>query len=1529
MKLGEKTKQELLAELGKLRRRISGLRSSEAQSPHGEETLKASLALLYSLIENMDAGVLVESSERTIVVVNSAFCSIFSIPAPRDSLVGANCVKAAEQSKFLLAEPDGFVSRIEQIVSERRKVIGEEIKFADGRVFVRNYLPIVSEDVQFIGHMWEYVDVTGQQQSEEALRESELRFRGLLEQAFEAVIIADQGKVLDVNSAFVKMFGYEKPDEVVGKTAFDMTAQESHALIRDKIRSGSNKPYEITGIKKDGARFQLEVVGHDCRYQGREVRVVAMRDITERKQAEQSIVWFQAILQAFPDLYFRLDTDGVILDYNAWRASELFAPPDVFLGRRIQDILPEEPGGKFQSALDEVHKTNGLVFIEYGLKVPAGEHYYEARLLPLIERQILVVVRNVTERRRAELALYESEKKNKTLLAAIPDLIFRAKKDGTFVDFKAPSTIPMLIPPEMFSGQNIYELAQKFGTIVPEKLVSTGMNCMRQALQTGQVQMFDFSMFLEDRTYYLEVRLVPLSGEEVLGIVRDMTQVKQTEEALYESERRLRVQNQALLDLARRRAVDGTDLKTAMHEITETAARTLSVERVSVWVYSENRSKIKCLDLFELSMERHSESGDLLAKDYPLYFKALEENRVIDAHDARYDPRTSEFLETYLDPNGITSMLDAPIRREGQVLGVVCHEHVGPVRQWSVEEQNFAGSVADMVTLTLETFERRKVEEKIKASEERLRLTFESAAIGMAIVAPDGRFVTANRAWCEILGYEEKELTAINFQAVTHPEDLDQSLTVLKQFRNSEIQTAQWKKRYVHKLGHLIWAIVNVAAVRDESGGILHFISQFQDITESVRAEEEQKKKEEQYRLLFRSHPHPMWVYNLETFAILDVNDAAVVHYGYSKEEFLSMTALDMRPAEDVKVFQEKIKVVGEGIDFVSTWRHKKKDGSIIDVEITSHPLLFEGKKARVVLAHDITERKLALEAVRKSEGRYRQLVETAPDVIFTLSAEDSTITSLNPAFEKITGWPRAEWLGKTFIPMLHPDDVPPAQEMIQQALKGEFPPLVELRFTSREGDYMYGEVISTPRIESGKVVEIWGTARDITFRKKAEETIQYHAYHDGLTGLPNRTLFQDRLSVALAHARLNIEMAAVLDLDMDRFKAVNDTLGRAAGDQILKDAAKKLQECVREGDTVARMGEDEFMILLPDVGETDNAREMADTIREAFRAPWSVQGQEISVTASIGIAIYPNDGEDAETLIQNSEAAKYRAKEQGRDNYHLFTTALNVRAFERMVMENSLRRALEKQEFVLYYQPQVDLTYGRMIGMEALIRWQHPELGFIPPAQFIPLAEETGLIVPIGEWVVRTACVQNKAWQDAGFRPIHVAVNLSARQFHHQNLVEMIAKICGETGLSPEYLELEITETIAMENAAFTASVLVELKKMGITISVDDFGTGYSSLSYLKSFPLDTLKIDKSFIRDLTIDPNDAAIARAVVAMGHSLKLKVLAEGVESREQLNFLKKHECDGIQGFLFSEPIPPDKMEKLLKQDKGLWGKTSQK
>ncbi|AEI40096.1 sensory box/GGDEF family protein [Paenibacillus mucilaginosus KNP414] len=497
----------------------------------------------------------------------------------------------------------------------------------------------------------------------------------------------------------------------------------------------------------------------------------------------------------------------------------------------------------------------------------------------------------------------------------------------------------------------------------------------------------------------------------------------------------------------------------------------------------------------------------------------------------------------------------------------------------------------------------------------------------------------------------------------------------------------------------------------------------------------------------------------------------------------------------------------------------------------------------------------------------------------------------------------------------IHKEHVENAVQLIKSAdssIPGHNPELTEELFSriiSETNDY--------------HLLRSYATIRAVNERKRAEEKIQHMAYHDALTDLPNRLMFDEKLGRCFQEAERNGSMMAVMFFDLDRFKVINDTLGHHVGDQLLRLLARKLRHYVSDKDVVARFGGDEFIILLTNMAHADEAAQFAKGIPDLLKDPFVIEGHELFVTASIGISMYPSDGKEVDTLLKNADIAMYRSKEKGGNAFQYYHPDMNKRSLHRLNLEIHLRKALERGEFQVHYQPIVDLRNGSVYGMESLVRWQHPEWGVVSPGEFIPLAEETGLIVPIGNWVLLESCRQNRRWQQLGYPPLVVSVNISAIQFNQMNFVQIVTDALKESGLAPDRLCLEITENIAMNNVPHIIETMQKLKALGVGISIDDFGTGYSSLSYLKRFRVQTLKIDQSFIRDVTLDEDNAAIVTALIAMSHRLKIKSLAEGVETQEQLDFLVAQGCDKIQGYLFSKPIPADAFETMIKENRQLY------
>ena len=574
-------------------------------------------------------------------------------------------------------------------------------------------------------------------------------------------------------------------------------------------------------------------------------------------------------------------------------------------------------------------------------------------------------------------------------------------------------------------------------------------------------------------------------------------------------------------------------------------------------------------------------------------------------------------------------------------------------------------------------------------------------------------------------------------------------------------------------------------------------------------------------------------------------------------------------------------------------------------------------------LQAEIGIRRATEENLFQEHEKARVTLNSIGDGVITTDVEGK-VAYLNPAAERMSGWSSDEAVGRPIAEVFRIID-PVSRQPVDTALEATLHHNQITRIPSssllirRDGtEAAINDSCAPMHDRNGQVIGAVLAFHDVSAVRAMSLKVSYITQHDSLTDLPNRFLLNDRLRQAIVLAQRHDTRIALLFLDLDRFKHVNDTLSHAIGDRVLTEIAQRLIRCTRDTDTISRHGGDEFIILLREVSDSIGIARMATQVLKSITEPYFIDNHEIHISASVGISICPEDGEDADTLIRHAEAAMYQAKSQGRNNYQFFTRGIHELALQRFALEGNLRRAIAREESALYYQPKLNIAEHRVMGAEVLMRWHDHSNRWVPPAQFIPIAEESGLIIPIGEWVLRKACEQNRAWQDAGYARMPIAVNVSALQFREKHFVDLVARVLHETGLEPRYLELELTESVTMQDLELTVSLLEALKCMGVGLTIDDFGTGYSSLSYLKRFPIDTLKIDRSFVQDVVTDPDDAAITCAIISMAKSLKQKVIAEGVETSEQFEFLREHGCDEIQGFYFSEPLTAQEFERRILQ-----------
>jgi diguanylate cyclase (GGDEF)-like protein/PAS domain S-box-containing protein len=957
-------------------------------------------------------------------------------------------------------------------------------------------------------------------------------------------------------------------------------------------------------------------------------------------------------------------------------------------------------------------------------------------------------------------------------------------------------------------------LCAMFGTTREEMAASSWLDMTHPEDRDRDLTELDRMMQGQSEGYALEKRFIRKDGSVLfasievkcvrtpegavdyfLATIEDVTARKAAEAKQRVDEARHLRQRNALIAFAGS-GVQDEDLSGTLRRIAEIDAKTLGVARVSVWRYDPDRTAIRCVELYELEGDRHTAGMVLSAADHPAYFRALAEQDVITVEDAQRDARTLAFAAGYLQPLGITSMLDAPIHLGGDEVGVLCHEHVGPQRRWTDDEASFAVAAANRVSLALEMSERKQVEAALRSSENQFR-TMANTIPQLAWMAhADGFIFWYNRRWHEYTGTTPEQMEGWGWQSV-HDPDLLPKIMAQWQEALSTRQPFEMEFPLRGADGQFRVFLTRGQPLKDAQGDVVQWFGTNTDVDELKRMEASLRDAQTRLNSALAAGAIGTWTWDI-------VNDR--------------------------------------------------------------------------LIADEFTARMFLIEADAAANG---------------LPAE-------------------------VYLQAIHEEDRPGVAEALERAIQncGQYD--IEYRVRQKEGVFRWLQ--ARGRVEcdgAGTALNFYGAVMDITGRKHADERLAYMAQHDALTDLPNRLLLTDRLQVALAQSDRSGKRLALIFMDLDRFKNLNDVFGHDLGDRVLREVAARLVGCVRAADTVSRQGGDEFIVVLPEIDTEQDAARIAEKLIAAVAAPFVLDGTELVLSGSIGIACFPENGRDTETLLRNADVAMYVAKDRGRNRYQFYSADMNARAHERLLLEGDLRRAIEREQLFVVYQPQVDFGTGIVVGIEALVRWQHPTHGMMPPGKFIPIAEDSGQIGAIGAWVLETACRQHAGWVAEGLITGTLAVNVSAHQFRQPDFVDTVSAVLARSGLQAGFLELEVTESVVMHGVEDVLHKLNRLDLLGIKLAIDDFGTGYSSLSYLKQFPIYRLKIDQSFTRGLPDDRESAAITQAVISLGHSLGLNVLAEGVETHAQEEYLRSAGCDVGQGYLYAKPFPADECTEYLR------------
>jgi diguanylate cyclase (GGDEF)-like protein/PAS domain S-box-containing protein len=817
---------------------------------------------------------------------------------------------------------------------------------------------------------------------------------------------------------------------------------------------------------------------------------------------------------------------------------------------------------------------------------------------------------------------------------------------------------------------------------------------------------------------------------------------------------------------------------------------------------------------------------------------------------------------------------------------------------------NSATLIVCIVLLIVSILDRKRLNE----SEQRYKSLFEHNPDIICSLDMKGRILSANQAAERLTGYRQDELIGAEFGVFVPDEEAQHYFQLLKQGQYQEHQL-----HIIHKNGHLLDIYTTVAPMITDNG-IRGFFLIVKDISEQEKAKIELQKSEIKFRSVIETATDAIMITDNDS-KFISWNKGAEKAFGYSETEIIGKNIEILIPQRfrelhrsDIENFQKTGEVIRQTIDIFGL----KKDGEEFPLELSLNSWTAGEEVYFSYNLRDITLRKQAERTLFEAESKYRSLVEKSLVGVYIVQNEEFVYT--NPRFNSLLGY--ESLVGVNVSEIIFPADRAMVEENLRKRLEGTVPNVeYQCRVKTRLGNVLEIELFGTKIDFNGKSAII-GNVLDITARKASEQLNQFLANHDPLTELPNRRMFKNNLAHAIDVAKISGQRIAVMYLDLDRFKYINDTLGHSMGDRLLTLVANRVRAYLKENDVLARMGGDEFTIFISEVGSSDNAIQVAHEILNIVRTPLILDKYELHVSASIGISFYPEDGVDVEELMKFADTALYRAKDQGKDGFSLYTSAMNSQTHATFFLVNDLHKALQEEQFELYYQPRVCGKTGKVIAAEALLRWNHPKLGLVSPSDFIPMLEETGLIIPVSEWVLHKVCQQRRTWIDASFPLVDVSINFSALQFMQKDLTKLITEQFAAFGLNSQWLEIEITETSLMQNTERITEIFNQVQSMGIKIAIDDFGTGYSSLAYLRKFNIDIVKIDQTFIRNLQDSQENEVITTAIINLAKSLNMRVVAEGVEIEAQREFLREQNCDEMQGYLFSRPLPVSDFESFV-------------
>jgi diguanylate cyclase (GGDEF)-like protein/PAS domain S-box-containing protein len=1315
--------------------------------------------------------------------------------------------------------------------------------------------------------------------AEAALRESDARLMAIMENSPVAITLKDNdGRFLAFNRHFLERRKL-KAEDVVGKTIYDINRKEDADKTLEQERlvldTGMAQTFEVSRVFRDADErtlmaIRFPVIAEDSEHLG--IGSVSI-DITDRKQAEQAVARsdqrLRDAVESLQEGFALFDAeDRLVLVNSAYKLLNPAADEAIENGWRFEDILRanvkrgvlKEAVGREEEFIRErveAHLNPGHPFV----RTIGKNRKLQIRETRTPDGGIALSFVEITDIVAAQRREAQTHQRFFDAIETVPVAIALFDADDHLVEFNKIYDKHLDLPGGLKIGMTFEEIARASvarGDVI--EAIDREEDWIAERIE--QHRKPGALLVQKRKNEWLEIREYRAPNGDTLLVAADITEQRHAEERLRESRQMLQ----------------------------------LVLDAIPVRVFWKDRDLryLGCNRRFAADAGLNSPDDIIGKSDLDMnWIEQAERYRADDLAVIEDGKPKYEYEEPQTGSDGSIRWLQtskAPLPdADGEIIGILgCYEDIT---------------------------ERKRAQEALFESEAQLRTVLESAAIGIGIDLLDGRTIQANPALQKLLGYSAAELLRMRFTEYTHPSHTQIDASLFQEMVDGKRNAYQLEKRYIRKDGEIVWGRLTRSLFFDMEGNPRYALGMLEDITERKRTEESLRESEERFRNLIEGSLLGIVVdrNGVPVFA----NQAFAEMFGYDNpEEILALGSLDSLypPNELERVYAYRLARTGEGqAPTHYEFEGVKQNGVPIWLETQVRVVNWGGSPAIQSTVADISTRQTLMENLTKLS----MAVEQSPATVM-ITDVDGQIEYVNPKFVEITGYEPAEVIGKNPRFLKSGRSSAEHYEEMWRAItsgkewRGEFQ-------NKRKDGALFWEFASISPIKTpdGTITHFLAVKEDITLRKEYEQQLVRQANFDEVTGLPNRFLAFDRLSQAFVRARRGNSKVALLFIDLDRFKRVNDTLGHPAGDAALKSAGQRISSCLRAEDTVSRFGGDEFVVILAGVGSAQDTKSVVEKIQLAFSQAMEIGESEVFISPSIGISLWPEDGEDPETLVRNADTALLRAKSSGRNTYSFFTPEMDKRIRAQTRIENQLRPALEQKEFYLHYQPIIDIADSNIVRAEALLRWNNSELGAVSPADFIPIAEEIGLIVPIGDWVMKAACLEAASWPSSDTHPFTLAVNVSTRQFRGTSLVEGVGNALRESGFAPERLEIEITESLLMGDIPEVTKSLGQLKDLGIKLSVDDFGTGYSSLSYLRRFPVDVIKIDRSFVMEVMSNPDNATLVETIVNMAHSLKLQVVAEGVETEEQLEFLRGLGCDFAQGFLFSRPLSAADFRKTAK------------